>query len=65
MGFRDFIIFYSLTISFINFIAVLLSLVFGLECIKFFLATLLLTNFILLFYSYLSVDIHEQMLSFV
>jgi hypothetical protein len=63
--FRDFIVFYAVVVNFINFIMTLLSLAFNLECIKFLLAVLLMTNLIVLFYSYFSVERLEQKLSFV
>jgi hypothetical protein len=65
MSIRGFIVFYTLTISFISFITVVFTLTFELESCLFIAAWPLLTNFISLFYNYLSIEIDTYRVSFV
>jgi hypothetical protein len=65
MFFKEFIIFYALTVNFITFITVFLSLYFSLEDFQNFSAVLPTTNFIVLFYSYFSVHKYEHRQTFV
>jgi len=65
MSIRDFITFYTLTISFISFMTVVVTLVSDLDCYSFLAAWPLLTNFIALFYNYLSIDVNIYRVSLV
>ena len=65
MSIRDSITFYTLTISFISFMTVVFTLVSELDYYSFLAAWPLLTNFISLFYNYLSIEIDTYRISFI
>ena len=65
MSIRGFIVFYTLTISFISFVTVVFTLAFELESYQFIAAWPLLTNLVSLFYNYLSLEIKTHTISLV
>ncbi len=65
MSIREFIVFYTLTISFISFITVVFTLTFELESYLFIVTWPLLTNLVSLFYNYLSLEINTYTISLV
>jgi hypothetical protein len=66
MSIREFIVFYTLTISFISFIIVVFELLFfELEYVDFLVAWPLFTNVLSLFYNYLSAEITIYRVSLV
>ncbi len=66
MSIRGFIVFYTLTISFISFILVVFELFFfDLEYGDFLVTWPLFTNVLSLFYNYLSIDINIYRVSLV
>jgi hypothetical protein len=66
MSIREFIVFYTLTISFISFIIVVFKLFFfEIEYGDFLMAWPLFTNIVSLFYNYLSTEITTYKVSLV